>query len=213
MRPGHSYGQHQTRSAGGLLAALIVLVTACGSASASNKPEVVVVGDSITYLSTPQIEHTLGAEYHVDVQAVPGKRIVQMLPALRTALKGHPFAVIENLGTNDAIQARAGYDWKKYWNELIATTRNTHCVVLTTINKAADYYGAGTIGAAINADITSLVAKDPQKYKEVDWNDFLLRRIPTNLATYISGDLIHPLPAGRQVIANMDKKALAECQR
>jgi lysophospholipase L1-like esterase len=192
---------------------MVVLLAACSSSSASHKPEVVVVGDSITYLSKPQIEHTLGATYDVDVQAIPGKRIVQMLPALRTALKSDPFAVVENLGTNDAIQARAGYDWKKYWDELISTTRNTHCVVLTTIGSGADAYGAGTIGTAINTDITSLVAKDPEKYKEVDWNGFLHSRTGSNWRTYLAADLLHPMPAGRQVIATMDKAELAKCRR
>jgi GDSL-like Lipase/Acylhydrolase family len=212
MRPADSKGHRRARSAGCLLAMMTSLLAACGSASASTKPDVVVVGDSITHQSTPQIDHTLGTEYHLDVQAVPGMRIVQMLPALRTAMKGHPFAVIENLGTNDAIQARKGYDWKKYWSELLATTRNTSCVVLTTISTAADYYGSGTVGAAINADIASLAAKDPQKYKEVDWNGFLHSR-GSGWRTYLSADLIHPLPAGRQAIATMDKQALAQCRK
>lgn len=212
MRPADNSGRRRTRSTGCLLAMMTVLLAACGTASASAKPDVVVVGDSITYLSTPQIEHTLGTKYHIDVQAVRGKRIVQMLPALRTAMKGHPSAVIENLGTNDAIRARSGYDWRKYWSELIAITQNTPCVVLTTISSAADVYGAGTVGTAINADIASLVAKDPQKYKEVDWNGFLHSR-GSGYRTYLSGDLIHPLPAGRQAIATMDKQALAQCKR
>ena len=59
-----------------------------------------------------------------------------MLPALRTALKSDPFAVVENLGTNDAIQARAGYDWKKSWDELISTTRNVPCVILLRLAPA-----------------------------------------------------------------------------
>jgi lysophospholipase L1-like esterase len=192
---------------------MIVLLAACSSASASHKPKVVVVGDSITALSRPQIEHTLGASYDVDVQAIAGKRIVQMLPALRTALKSDPFAVVENLGTNDAIQARAGYDWKKSWNELISTTRNVPCVVLTTIGAGADAYGAGTIGTVINTDIASLVARDPQKYKEVDWYGFLKSHASSDWRTYLAADLLHPLPPGRQVIASMDEAALAQCTR
>jgi hypothetical protein len=212
MPPADNKGRRRARVAGCLLAMMTSLLAACGGASASTKPDVVVVGDSITRLSTPQIDHTLGPQYHLDVQAVPGKRIVQMLPALRTAMNGHPFAVVENLGTNDAVQARKGYDWRKYWSELIATTRNTPCVVLTTIGSGADAYGGATVGAAINVDIASLVAKDPQKYKEVDWNGFLHSR-GRGYTTYLSRDLLHPLPAGRQAIATMDKQALAQCKR
>ena len=201
-------------SLGCLFAAAIFLLTSCGGgASAATRPRVVAIGDSITHLSAPEIRAELGAHYQVDIQAHSGKMIGQMLPALRAAMNSHPFAVIENLGTNDAIQFRAHFDWKQNWNQLISLTRNTPCVVLTTINSAADYYGGGTIGTQINAAITSLVAKDPGKYKEVDWNGFLLRRVHTTLGTYLSGDLIHPLPAGRQEIASLDNAALAQCQR
>jgi hypothetical protein len=86
-------------------------------------------------------------------------------------------------------------------------------VVLTTVSEAADAYGAGTVGSAINAKVASLVATNPHRYKEVDWNGFLHSQPSSNWRKYLSANLIHPLPAGRQVIATMDQRALAQCTR
>ena len=48
---------------------------------------------------------------------VDGKRIDQRLPALEGALRSHPYAVVENLGTNDAVQGGAHYDWVTSWKQ------------------------------------------------------------------------------------------------
>ena len=75
-----------------------------GWSSGANKPSVVFAGDSITVLATPAIHQLLDPGYDVDVLAVIGIRINQSLPALQSALRSHPDAVVVNLGTNDALQ-------------------------------------------------------------------------------------------------------------
>ena len=133
-------------------------------------------GDSITVIETPGFHKVLGPSYHVEVLAVEGKTINQRLPALVSALKRHPFAVVENLGTNDAIQGGEHYDWRSSWDNLILITRSTPCVVLTTISPAADSYGYGhkSIATSINAHILTLDARDPKRYKVAEWAGFLL---------------------------------------
>jgi hypothetical protein len=190
-----------------------IVLLASSSSPGVNKPSVVFVGDSITVLSTPAIHTILDPSYNVEVLAVIGVRFDQSLPALRLALRSHPFAVVENLGTNDALSGGGVHsDWKSSWGQLIHMTRATSCVVLTTVGVAADaIYGHKPIAARINADIKRLAARDPKKFKVADWNGFLTGRPKGDWRTYVGADLIHPTVAGAVEIAALDKKALERC--
>jgi lysophospholipase L1-like esterase len=178
-----------------------------------SKPSVVFDGDSITVISTPAIHTLLDPDYNVDVLAVDGERIDQSLPALVLALRGHPFAVVENLGTNDALSGGAHSNWMSSWDRLIQMTRSTSCVVLTTVGVATDViYGHKPIASHINSDIKRLAAREPKKYKVADWNGFLTGRPKGDWRKYvIRADLIHPTAAGAVEIATLDKKALDQC--
>jgi len=193
------------------LLAFAIILLAGGSPGAS-KPSVVFDGDSITVLATPAIHQLLDPSYEVEVLAVDGIRINQSLPTLESALRFHPYAVVENLGTNDALQGGAHPDWVSSWDKLIRITGNTPCVVLTTINPTADALSHRPIATRINADIRALAARDPKKYKVADWSRFLSRHV-SNQRTYLRAEpiLIHPTPAGAVKLATLDQNALAKC--
>lgn len=193
------------------LLAFAITLLAGGSPHAS-KPSAVFDGDSITVLATPEIHQLLDPSYDVEVLAVIGIRINQSLPALESALRLHPYAVVENLGTNDALQGGTHPDWVSGWDKLIRITRSTPCVVLTTINPAADALSHRQVATRINADIRALAARHPKKYKVADWNLFLSRHV-SNLRTYLRAEpiLIHPTPAGAVELATLDENALAKC--
>ncbi len=194
-----------------LLAAAIVLSASSSSAGVS-KPSVVVAGDSITVISTPAIHSLLDPSYNVEVLAVDGIRIKQSLPALFLALQSHPFAVVENLGTNDALSGGAHSNWMSSWDDLIQITRATPCVVLTTVSVAVDaIYGHKPIATRINTDIKRLAARSPKKFRVADWNGFLTGLPKGDWRTYLDADLIHPTAAGAVEIATLDKKALGRC--
>ncbi len=195
----------------GLLLALAIILMA-GSSPGASKPSVVFVGDSITVLATPAIHKVLDPSYHVEVLALYGIRINQSLPALESVLRNHPYAVVENLGTNDALQGDMHYDWVASWDMLIRITRNTPCVVLTTINPAADANSHRPIATRINADIRALAVRDPKKYKVADWRRFLSRHV-SNERTFLRAEpiLIHPTPAGAVKLATLDQDALTKC--
>ena len=93
-------------------------------------------------------------------------------PALASALRSHPYAVVENLGTNDALQGGAHPNWLSSWKTLVRITRTTPCVVFTTINPAADALSHRPVAVRINADIRALAARNPKKYKVADWSRF-----------------------------------------
>ena len=183
-----------------------------GGSPGENKPSVLLDGDSITVLAIPAIHQLLDPSYDVEVLAVIGIRINQSLPALESALRSHPYAVVENLGTNDALQAGEEPDWISSWDKLIRITRSTPCVVLTTINPTADALSHRAVATRINADIRALAARDPKKYKVADWSGFLSRNV-SNLRTYLRAEpiLIHPTSAGAVKLATLDRDALANC--
>jgi hypothetical protein len=190
----------------------VIIVSAYSGTSSAGKPTVVFVGDSITVLATSAIQNLLGPNYRVEFVAEDGIRINQSFPALISALGSHPSAVVENLGTNDSLQAGAGYDWGSSWHKLILMMRSTPCVVLTTINPVTDAYSHRSVATRINADIMALAARDPTKYKVADWSGFLKRHV-TSQRIYLRPDpiLIHPSPAGAMKIAALDQDALAKC--
>ena len=196
------------------LLGLVIILSAYSGTPSAGKPTVVFVGDSITVLATPAIQSLLGPDYHVEFAAEDGIRINQSFPALYSALRSHPSAVVENLGTNDALQVGAGYDWGPSWHKLIFMMRNTPCVVLTTINPVTDAYNHRRVATRINADIMALAARNPTKYKVADWSGFL-KHHATSQTIYLRPDpiLIHPSPAGALKIAALDQDALAKCGR
>jgi hypothetical protein len=190
----------------------VAMLLSSGSSSSANLPNVVVVGDSITAMATPGLDQVLDPHFHIEVIAKYGKRIDQMLPALAAALQVHPYAVIEDLGTNDAREGGTQHDWTSSWNQLVAMTSGVPCVVLTTIGIANDIvYGHKSVAAVINRDIWKLAAEDPKHYEVADWNGFLLKHKRSDWRKYLRGDLIHPTPAGGIEIAKLDKTALAKC--
>jgi hypothetical protein len=193
-----------------LLAFAVILFA--GGSPGESKPSVVFDGDSITVLATPAIHQLLDPGYDVDVLAVIGIRINQSLPALESALKFHPDAVVVNLGTNDALQGGVNPNWVLGWDKLIRITRNTPCVVLTTVDPAADALNHRPIATKINAHIRVLAAQHPKRYKVVDWSRFLSRHSSIK-GTYLRPEpiLIHPTPVGAVKLATLDRIALSKC--
>src|SRR5262249_37805585 len=134
----------------------------------AGKPAVLVDGDSITVLAASAIHQQLDSSFDVQVQAVVGIGVNQSLPAPASALTLHPFAVLGNSGTNDALQGGTHPNWRTSWNSLIRMTRATPCVVLTTINPTADALTRRPVATKINDEIHALAARNPRQYKVAD---------------------------------------------
>jgi hypothetical protein len=199
------------------LAIAVLTFAVAAGACAQTEPSVghiAIVGDSITKASNGALRAALEPTYNVDVAAANGKRIDQMLPALQRELgRDHPVAVIENLGTNDAIGSGRRADWQASWAQMIAMTANVPCVVLTTINTVTDTsYGHGTVAGDINTLIAALATSDRTKYKVVDWNGFLRRQGYPSGLRYIRLDVIHPTADGSKWLAARYKSALDRCR-
>ena len=173
----------------------------------SSAPTVVVIGDSITYFSGNDIRAALGAGYDADIEAGIGRRIDEMLPALERAAHAHPFAVVVNLGSNDALQARTHPDWRRGFDRLLALLTSQRCVLLTTINtRLPGQAGTGTVANDINTALVS-AADAHRNLHIVDWNAAVHGE---NEATLLTPDRIHPSPAGQLTLAALTRRALVD---
>ena len=179
----------------------------------SSGPRVVVAGDSITALAQPAISSALEPRYSVTYLFRIGARTAQVVPLIQADLRrnGTPSALVENLGTNDALQASERSDQPSSWDQLLPTLEPIRCVVLTTVNTVADVRGSGDRAAGIDARIAMLAASDPRKYKVVDWNGLISSLSARELSTYLLPDLIHETATGARWIAAGDRAALGTC--
>ncbi|HTD50485.1 MAG TPA: SGNH/GDSL hydrolase family protein [Acidimicrobiia bacterium] len=196
------------RAAVTIIVAGALAVSGCGGSGKG--PVVTVVGDSITVYSAPGVEAELNG-YALYIRAVDGKRIDQMLPVVRADLTRKPDAVVINLGTNDAIQARIHPEWLAGFNALWDLVRTRRCVVFVTVSTNADDLGGGTVAADIDHALRQLAGQH-RNVRLVDWNR-AVHEDPSLLASrYPPEDHIHPysLRAWRW-LGNRYRSALLSC--
>jgi lysophospholipase L1-like esterase len=166
----------------------------------SNQKRVSIVGDSITFFAGNDETAALGSNYRVDADAGIGKRIDEMMPAVKHAARSDPFAVVVNLGTNDARQASSHPDWRTAYDQMVATLADQHCVLLTTINTLmGGESGVTSVADDINAAQVATVASHPN-FHIIDWNAAI--HGPNGL-DLLMADRVHPSNSGRLTLAAM----------
>jgi GDSL-like Lipase/Acylhydrolase family len=172
----------------------------------SAAPTVEVVGDSITFFAGRDITAAIGAKYHSDVHSGIGRRIDEMLPALQAAVRKHPFALVVNLGSNDARQARTHPDWLSGFEQMTALLIPMRCVLVTTINTRMEGQpGTNIVATEIDQAITATVTAHHNLHV-VDWNAAVHGTNGTNLLT---PDQIHPSGPGQLILASLVRTALS----
>jgi lysophospholipase L1-like esterase len=186
-----------------VLAALLVPagVEIAVIATRKPKPTVAVVGDSITLLAGADISTALSHGYRSDVKAQIGKRIDQMLPTLAEELRTHPFAVVVNLGTNDAEQATTHPDWRSGFARMVELLGPARCVVLTTIGTLVPGSAPRTVASQINGAIAGAVSSH-QNFHVVDWNAAVRG---ANGGSLLGADRVHPSTAGELTLAALSR--------
>jgi GDSL-like Lipase/Acylhydrolase family len=164
-----------------------------------------VVGDSITVLAHREMSAVLGDAYRADVHAKSGQRIDQMLPTLARVLRDKPFAVVVNLGTNDALQAQTHPEWRNGFADMVGLLAAARCVVLTTISTVLPGTSERRATASeINLAIAAAVATH-RSFHVVDWNAAVHG---ANGARLLVADRVHPSPAGQLTLAVLTRAAL-----
>jgi succinate dehydrogenase hydrophobic anchor subunit len=198
----HSPGHRVLLGAAAVLAVVLIIVAALARGSTRTVP---VVGDSITFFAGNDITVALGDTYRADVHSGIGRRIDEMLPTLQSAVRRRPFALVVNLGTNDALQVQTHPDWRTGFARMIAIITPARCVVLTTISTLVhDSNVAPAVASEINDAIVAAVAAHSNLHV-VDWNAAVHA---AKGASLLIADRIHPSTAGDLTLAALDRAAL-----
>lgn len=182
---------------------------------AAHPAEVVVVGDSITRLSTQSIRQAT-ASYRVDVLAVNGARAAAMLPAARAAAAPGVGQLIVNLGTNDMLSGADVGSALRSVEEIVSDFPRATCVHLVTVSSSIiDFTDLGLPArtARFDAGLRRLGRLDP-RIDIVDWSgtvhDYLAAGQPHGSLLI---DTVHPTAVGQRLLAQQYAAALRACPR
>ncbi len=163
-------------------------------------PRVAVVGDSITVFAANSVKQDLGGSTRLHIDAKMGKRIDEMLPALKQEVAEHPRVVVVNLGTNDVLQAQTHPNWQPAFVRMVGMLAKVPCVGITTISTMVDGPTAvPSVANDINAAILSATASH-SNFHILDWNGAV--HAPGGTAL-LWPDHIHPTGAGSLRLAAM----------
>lgn len=211
-------GQRRHRRGAWLLLAILVVAGAVGYylwsrgsdyQGNSNGPRVAVVGDSITFLTGPEISAVLSPHYYFQVHGTVGATMAQQYGALTDALGdpgGPPHDVVVELGTNDANGSNLY--WGVAFRQEVEALRQTPCVVLVNINTHVGEPSwspqQDQLASQINAAMAQTAAT-MSNFHVLDWN----AAVGANAAAgWLDQGGIHPTPAGRQALAMLIAGAL-----
>jgi hypothetical protein len=218
MRPSPRHGiAHSVKAACALLTLLIVVsLVGCSDP----KPELAIVGDSITKLLvcrhhvTPDtcgdspttdaqgpLRTAVASRYQLSVRATGGQRIDQMLPDAKKLANGRPDVFAENLGSNDALQNKA--DWQPSFDQLLALMLPARCVILTTVATNEGHHPR-PLALAMNRYIVEAAAGHPN-VRVVDWDS----AVEQHQGEFSSDDL-HPTTVAAQDWLSLQYRAAAD---
>ncbi|MCU1354577.1 MAG: hypothetical protein JWM05_3786 [Acidimicrobiales bacterium] len=200
-----------------LVAVLVVgLIAAAYLLWPRPRQRVVVLGDSITVLTRPELERKAHS-YKLAIGAVSGVRVEQMVGPAKDMAKLRPRQLIINLGTNNvtgrddptAIITRIG--------EIIQQFDSAECIHLVTVNAAIvrlDDAGLPDRIRRVNDGIQLLAAQHKDRIDVIDWSaqvgKYLQAKSPRGL---VLSDTVHPTKLGQVMLADDYVRALKSCRR
>lgn len=188
------------------LGAVIVLIWTVSMRDGDT--DVVVIGDSVTYLSGGPIDDALDGD--VELIAEPGYTSADLLPGVEQAVAGLGDEVREIdalvlVGYNDVTQS--GPDVPGL-DELVAVSTRFRCAVwLTLPTRSPGNEGAlrADAAAAWNARLQGLVAAHPSLHLATAWGEAVDASAPGEL---VVEDGVHPTVAGAERLAAVMSDAL-----
>lgn len=163
----------------------------------TSHPSVYVVGDSITYLSEASISADVSnAGYQPTISATPGVKIGQSQAEITALAQNQPWAWIIELGTNDA--GARDTVWPQQLLAEWSLVSPAQCVLYVTVSPRA-----GPVAQQINASLQQLAAAHSNVHL-IDWGN-----VEYQNPGWVSGDGIHPSPAGQAALAAIETQALS----
>ena len=158
---------------------------------------VTVVGDSITALSSAQIENWLGRNFSPDVHAVVGTTMSYWAPFIESVVRSQPsHDWVIALGTNDIHYAYTP-NWEADFNNEVTLLSGQRCVVLVSVNPRL-----GSAATQLDADMAGVVATHPD-FHLLNWGE-----IEFENPQWLLSDQIHPSHRGSVELAKLERQAL-----
>ena len=175
-----------------------LLLGAVPEASALTKrPRVMVVGDSITYLSQKQISDALRHRFVAKVDALTGTPMSYWAPFLAShATAQSRLDWVVELGTDDDPG-----QWQSDFAREVGQLSGQRCVILVTVNTRYRSFGP-----AIDQAMQDAAAARPN-FHVLDWGN-----IEFEQSGWLLPGGIHPTKAGSIELSHLERSALvADC--
>jgi lysophospholipase L1-like esterase len=192
--------------------AAVAAVVAVGVVLLRPKPDVAVIGDSITFVSRSAISGELGDDWAVNIDGRPGYTVADQLPAARALAGNDPVQAIVNLGTNDVTADGALQPALDALAEMVAQFPDAECIHLVTVSELIGFDRPDTVerARAFNAGVRELAATDA-RIRVIDWTTALRDAQAADPGVVLTEDTVHPSPAGQRLLAERYDQALAGC--
>ncbi len=193
-----------------VVSATIALVAGACS-SGPSRHTVAVIGDSITFLASGDIQAGVNrAGDHLLITGRIGYTAAQLAPDVSAFARQHPSVVLFELGTNDVTQSVTGATGAAAYERVMAGYLHefSHaCLIATTVSSHRGDPIQDATARAINAwlrtHFTHLVDWDAYEWAQRRAGHFIVEQV----------DDVHPNDAGQQDLANLDLAAIKSCPK
>ncbi len=190
-----------------LLSAVVLLAAACSSRPAH--PTVAVIGDSITFLSSRDIQAGSDrAGYRLLITGRIGYTAARLAPDVADFARQHPSVVLFELGTNDVTQSTTGATSAAAYEQVMSGYLRDFghaCLIATTVSShrgdAIEDATATAINRWLRAHFTHVV----------DWDTYEWDARQAGHLLVETTDYVHPNDAGQQALADLDLAAIQSC--
>lgn len=187
----------------------VALAASVGCGVFESGTAVVLIGDSLTVLTTDEVAAGAKPEFHIETNAEWGVRIDEELDPASEIAADDPDQVIINLGTNNVLQHYDTVSSGEDLSTLIDQFADARCVHLVTINEQIRHNGEdfSAVAAALNEEIRRIAARQLNT-DVIDWNKIVVDNAANGI---IDDDTVHPNPAGVALLADAYVQAIKSC--
>lgn len=199
-----------------MLAGLLVVAAVAGwFLWPREEPDLVIVGDSVTFLSIPSIEDAIGG-HDLDIRAYPGQASTDLVLVVLQELAerdevGEDLDAIALLvGYNDVLRYRGQPDEVR---ELVDLASRARCTVVLTVpapppwSDQADLEAVRAAFATYNEQLRAAVDEHPDVHVVTRWQELVEASAPGEL---VDTDGVHPVAAGQEALADVYRSAVED---
>jgi lysophospholipase L1-like esterase len=178
------------------------------------KQKVVLLGDSITDMSAPVFQQTLGGKYDLIVSGVPNARADDREPDVPALAATQPKQVVINLGTNDILHNTSLDEAVASLTRIGGSFPSASCIHLVTINEGMIDFSQPDLhdrSVTLNQRVRALA--DEHHWHIIDWNAAAQAyEASGEKEGPLSTDTVHPTAEkGQPILADAYLRGLQTC--